>query len=685
MKITVIDMQPITPAVGGGRQRLLGLYHALGSDIECTYVGSYDWPGESYRDQQLTPGLREIVVPLSPEHHAAAAALSQQLDGRTVIDIAFADQVHLSPDYLRVAREHILSADVVVFSHPWCFPPLADALRPDQLIVYDSQNVEAVLRTTLYDDLPRAAPLLERVAKVEYSLCRRADLVLACSHEDRETFHRLYELDWAKLRIVPNGIFAFTHNPPSAEQRALAKHELGVTYQALALFLGSGYGPNNDAARFINDRLAPLMPDVGFAIIGGCCDSLGSTALASNVTTLGVLDEDSKHDWMTAADVALNPLAGGSGTSIKMFDFMAAGLPAVTTAIGARGIDYAGAPPFVLAQLEEFGATLDDLIRDSARRSGCAEAARHTVEDFYAWERISPALGSLLATHCADAMGAPPYFTVVIPTYERHAKLDRLIAKLAAQWERDFEVIVVDQSRKRWPNASIDHGFPLRYVHSEVKGAVTARNLGGFLARSEVIAYTDDDCEPQPDWLSNAKPWFHSANVVGVEGIIRSDHPDDPQWRPVTNAGCRGLGFMTANLMVRNAIFQELNGFDVAFDRPHFREDTDFGWRMQVLGQVPFAADVEVFHPAQPRSVERESHAARAVFFEKDALLIKKHPERYRELFLVEAHYAYTQGFWENLYRGITLYGVPEPAWLFSYRNMYLSSQSTITCQSDPA
>jgi len=679
LRVTVIDMQPITPAVGGGRQRLLGLYHALGPDIECTYVGSYDWPGEPYRDQQVTPGLREIVVPLSPEHHAAAAELSQQLDGRTVIDIAFADQAHLSPDYLRVAREHIATADAVVFSHPWCFPPLADALRSQQLIVYDSQNVEALLRTTLYDDLPQAALLIKRVAEAEYALGRRADFILACSHEDRETFHRLYDLDWAKLRVVPNGIFAFGHALPSPEQRASAKRVLGITQQSLALFVGSGYGPNNDAARFINEHLAPLMPDVGFAIIGGCCESMARTALAPNVSALGVLDEDHKRDWMTAANVALNPLAEGSGTSIKMFDFMAAGLPVVSTAVGARGIDYASAPPFVLTTLEDFSITLGELLGDPMRCQSCAAVARRTVEDFYAWERISPALGLLLTSSQANAAPPGPYFTVVIPTYERHSKLDRLMAKLAVQWERDFEVIAVDQSRERWSNANANHGFPLRYVHSEVKGAVSARNLGGFLARGQVIAYTDDDCEPQPDWLSNAKPWFRSPNVVGVEGIIRSDHPDDPEWRPVTNLGCRGLGFMTANLMVRNAIFQELNGFDVAFDRPHFREDTDFGWRMQVLGQVPFAADVEVFHPAQPRSIERESSETRASFFEKDALLLKKHPEKYYQLFLTEAHYASTPGFWKNFTRGMAQYNILEPTWLAPFRIAHSSRYDDMT------
>lgn len=669
IRVTVVDMQPMTPAVGGGRQRLLGLYHALGDNIQCTYVGTYDWPGEPYRDKQVTPGLREIVVPLSPEHHAAAAELSRQLDNRTVIDIAFADQVHLSPDYLRVARKYIAESDVVVFSHPWCFPPFANALQPRQLVVYDSQNVESVLRTTLYDDLPQASTLLERITEVEYALCRRADLVLACSHEDRETFHQMYELDWAKLRVVPNGIFAFQHPLPAAKQRKDAKRTLGVTQQALVLFVGSGYGPNNDAARFVNEQLAPQMPNVRFAIIGGCCENLTGATLAPNIMALGVLDEDCKHEWMTAADVAINPLTEGSGTSIKMFDFMAAGLPVVSTTVGARGIAYTSAPPFVLSEINSFGGALENLILDKTERQRCADAARRTVEDFYAWERISPALGSLLAAHRANTVTPPPYFTVVIPTYERHAKLDRLMAKLSAQWERDFEVIVVDQSRQRWPGADAYQGFPLRYVHSDIKGAVSARNLGGFLARGNVIAYTDDDCEPQPDWLSNAKPWFHSPTVVGVEGFIRSDHLGDPDWRPVTNIGCKGLGFMTANLMVRNAVFQQLNGFDIAFDHPHFREDTDFGWRMQALGQVPFALDVEVFHPAQPRHVERESYEARAIFFEKDALLLKKHPDKYHELFLVEAHYACTQGFWENFRRGLAQFKVQEPSWMGQYKN----------------
>ena len=128
-----------------------------------------------------------------------------------------------------------------------------------------------------------------------------------------------------------------------------------------------------------------------------------------------------------------------------------------------------------------------------------------------------------------------------------------------------------------------------------------------------------------------------------------------------------GIGFMTANLMVRNAAFQQLGGFDPAFDSPHFREDTDFGWRLQAIGEVPYATDVEVFHPAQRRDIQRESQAERNRFFEKDALLLKKHPEKYRQLFFMEGHYRKTDGFWANLRRGLELYGVSLPEWMASF------------------
>ena len=122
VKVAVLDMQPIDPPVGGGRLRLLGLYHNLGSGTACRYVGTYDWPGEPYRTHALSSTLWETDIPLTDEHHAAAADLARRAGGRVVIDLAFSQQATLSPAYIEEARREIAEADVVIFSHPWVFP-----------------------------------------------------------------------------------------------------------------------------------------------------------------------------------------------------------------------------------------------------------------------------------------------------------------------------------------------------------------------------------------------------------------------------------------------------------------------------------------------------------------------------------------------------------------------------------
>jgi glycosyltransferase involved in cell wall biosynthesis len=303
-------------------------------------------------------------------------------------------------------------------------------------------------------------------------------------------------------------------------------------------------------------------------------------------------------------------------------------------------------------------------LRDVSTRYNIGKEARKCVEDAYAWERISEQLGVFLRARKRLAGQPRPLISVVVPTYERHDQLVKLILSLQKQIERDFEVIVVDQSTERWEGADENYIFPLTYFHSPVKGAVRARNTGAMLAQGMIIAFIDDDCLPAEDWLLNARPYFSDPAVVGIEGLIYSDHLYDPTWRIVTNVGFEGIGFMTANLMVRSSVFQYLGGFDLQFDHPHFREDTDLGWRMQDVGSVPYAKDVKVFHPAQPREVERESIASRARFFENDALLYKKHPERYKKLFMMEAHYAQSPDFLSNIIKGFEKYQIAPPDWI---------------------
>ncbi len=658
LRVAVLDMQPITPAVGGGRLRLLGLYHALGPDIEARYVGSYDWPGESYRNHRLTAGLEEIVVPLSPEHHHAARELSARVNGKNVIDLAFHQQAHLSGEYLAACREVVQWADVVVFSHPWIFP-LVDVPQRTP-VVYDSHNVEGLLRGQILSTVHHAErEILREVTRVEHELCRNADLVLACSHEDALLFEKLYEVPLGRIRVVPNGVMTERAWPPTSQDRANARIALTLSERArIAIFIGSDYPPNVEAARFISERLAESMPAVTFVVAGGVGEKIASKP--DNIIVTGVVNDDLKAVWLSASDAALNPMFSGSGTNIKMFDYMATGLPTVTTSVGARGIACGSRNAMIVVEprVEAFSEALESLLSNPFRRRKIAEDARRCVEENYSWEDISARTGRLFSILAKTNGELSPGISVVIPTYARHGQLDTLMQLLSVQSFRNFEVVIVDQSEQPWEGCSCDFGVQVTYWHTKIKGAARARNTGVFFAHGAIIAFIDDDCEPAADWLERAWHHFETECIVGIEGLIESDHLEDPTFRPVTNVGFEGIGFMTANLFVRREEFIRLDGFDLRFDRPHFREDTDFGWRLQELGEVPYCSDVRVLHPAQPRSIERESLASRGRFFEKDALLFAKHPSKYAELFRREGHWRNSKEFWGNFWRGGRKYQV---------------------------
>lgn len=377
---------------------MLGLYHALGPDIDTVYVGSYDWRGEPCRDQRLTSGLREICVPLSNEHHTEAEKLARDI-GKVVIDAAFSKQALLSPQWMAEARKWIEWADVVIFEHPWAYTPLKPHVRPDQTLVYDAQNVESFLKAESLGFDGAAEDLVKEVIRNEYDLLVEADLVICCSEEDASQFSQMFEISESRIRIAPNGAFTRSAVGSITSRRAAARADInpGDT-RPVAVFMGSQYGPNAEAARFIVTGLAPAQPGIHFVLIGSVADALHDLTLPSNVTLTGVVSGEDRDAWLLRADVALNPMGAGSGTNVKMFDYLASGLPVLTTAIGARGIcDHSTAPMFLrLAPQGKFAEILPSFIAEQGDEAAHAEAWSF-VNRRFSWEGISAETGRVLA------------------------------------------------------------------------------------------------------------------------------------------------------------------------------------------------------------------------------------------------------------------------------------------------
>ena len=397
IRTVVLDMQPITPTLGGGRQRLLGIWHALTPDLSCQYIGTYDWPGEAVANRQLTPTLHERLVPLSDQHFSLNDIYTEAAGGQTTIDSLFHIFGRLSPEYIAAASQAISDADIVAFEHPWIYP-LVSHLIGDRTVIYSSQNVEALLKKMGLRRSLLGMEVAKAVAMCEGALVDRADHVFACSTEDKNLFAMVYGVPLERISLAPNGVFASQivplGTPPISN---------GIK-RVRAIFIGSGYGPNREAALHIVEQLAPANPEIDFILLGGVSGepSIQSSASAHpNVELAGMVSDEEKLSWLQGADLAINPMFSGSGTNVKMFDFMSVGLPVLATPTGARGIARVDRGGVMVRAIEDFNAALREmrvLSRADLRELGAAN--RQIVLDEFAWEDISVGVGErILEVH----------------------------------------------------------------------------------------------------------------------------------------------------------------------------------------------------------------------------------------------------------------------------------------------
>jgi glycosyltransferase involved in cell wall biosynthesis len=396
-RVLIVDNQPIEPPVGGGRIRLFGLYSNLPPDVDPVYVGTYDWPGPGYRSVLHGGRLREITVPQSEAHFRAHESL-RAVDPNLTMDVTFPLLSFLSQGFVdRVAYE-ARSADVIVFSHPWVFPIVSRLPGlEDRPFVYDSQNVEGRLRTSLIGKEGLAGGVAEMVESLERELCRRAAAIFACSTEDARSFESFYGVDPSRIHVVPNGTDVHQLRPCGAEEREHSRALLGFPPDgSIVVFVGSRYAPNTEAARFICGRLAPALSDAWFVIAGGCTDELAPGEIPSNVTALGVVDAETRDRVLAAADLAINPMSRGSGTNVKMLDFLGAGLPTLTTAVGARGLDGGAGVSYLVTDLDHFAAQIRSLLRSLTRRDRLSASARLLAESRFDWREIGASAGRVL-------------------------------------------------------------------------------------------------------------------------------------------------------------------------------------------------------------------------------------------------------------------------------------------------
>jgi glycosyltransferase involved in cell wall biosynthesis len=135
--------------------------------------------------------------------------------------------------------------------------------------------------------------------------------------------------------------------------------------------------------------------------------------------------------------------------------------------------------------------------------------------------RTAPAIpGPPLPAQSASRVAT---ITVIVPSWRRPVDLARCLRALAAQSLAPFEVIVGARSGdaetlETVAAAAGKSAFPVKAAVTAEAGVIAAMNIALDSARGDVIALTDDDAEPRPDWLERIHTTFADRTVGAVGG-----------------------------------------------------------------------------------------------------------------------------------------------------------------------
>ena len=203
-----------------------------------------------------------------------------------------------------------------------------------------------------------------------------------------------------------------------------------------------------------------------------------------------------------------------------------------------------------------------------------------------------------------------PKVSVVVCTYNGSKTLDGCLASLEKLNYPDYEVVLVnDGSKDSVPEIAARYPY-IRYHAQANQGLSAARNTGMNLATGEIIAYTDDDCFADPDWLYFLVAKLLETGATGVGGPNLLPTKDGPV------AACVSASPGTpAHILVDDNVAEHVPGCNMAFWADRLRairgfdpvytkagDDVDLCWRLQAEGdQIVFAPGAMCGTTAAPR------------------------------------------------------------------------------------
>ncbi len=116
--------------------------------------------------------------------------------------------------------------------------------------------------------------------------------------------------------------------------------------------------------------------------------------------------------------------------------------------------------------------------------------------------------------------------SVLIASKDRHSQLIDCIKSILNNDFNNYEIIIIDQTINKWISNLLQNK-KIRYYHRPGKGKSHALNYAISQAKGDILAFTDDDCIVDQNWLTNIKKYFAENNQV--DGIFGQTYPYQPE------------------------------------------------------------------------------------------------------------------------------------------------------------
>lgn len=299
----------------GGAERSLKLAESLTQHNVTVLMSSIS---NQNRSVTIRPGLKLIEV---NEDRATSKAIYQYAlaNNENNLDVAMYKLADKLTVFRTKFKRHLKFTDLVILDHVGA-AALIQGIEISVPMLYASHNCEIDLAKQMYGSNTEN---INSIQEMERLVLERSDAFTYCSIEDDKKIKSSYGVETTSF-YIPNG----TDERFDISNRSNTSNDI--------LFIGSGHGPNVEAAK----KLLPLakkLPEYTFHIVGKCGDGIEKSKLPRNVVIHGHV-EDKVMDRMFRTFFAfINPMSSGSGTHLKVMRALSYGMPVISSSVGLRG------------------------------------------------------------------------------------------------------------------------------------------------------------------------------------------------------------------------------------------------------------------------------------------------------------------------------------------------------------